>query len=351
MTHVPIAECLGEDFLAQALHREYRHVPGALDVVGLMTWDDLNQILASHRLQPPRMRLSRAGETLLVGGYTTPVATRRHTVWHRLHPAELHARLKEGASLALDSIDELHPPLGRLCEAIERELRTRVQVNLYASWSATEGFGVHWDDHDTVVVQLDGAKRWRIYGTTRPFLLYRDIEDPGEAPTEPVADLVLWPGDVLYVPRGVWPAVSADQGTRSLHVTCGLQTGPTMMSRRWAGFGGGRWSPPACRTASRGNGASASRANGSKRVRAVPVSNDVTVMEISSSSGTGSECQESVRPSPVAARAPRHTDGGIGSHAGPRVRGTLPRRAQGTPARVGGTFPLLSPRPVPSANT
>lgn len=39
-----------------------------------------------------------------------------------------------------------------------------------------------------------------------------------------MADLVLRPGDLLYVPRGVWHAVSADQGTRSLHVTCGLQT-------------------------------------------------------------------------------------------------------------------------------
>ncbi|PAM98051.1 hypothetical protein CJI59_30905 [Streptomyces sp. Alain-F2R5] len=224
MTDVSIAACLGEDFLAQALHREYRHVPGALDVAGLMTWDDLNQILGSHRLEPPRMRLSRDGETLLIGGYTAPVATRRHTVWHRLHPAELHARLTEGASLALDSVDELHPPIARLAEALERDLRTRVQANLYASWTSTEGFGIHWDDHDTIIVQLDGAKRWRIYGTTRPFPLYRDIEDPGEAPTEPVADLVLRPGDVLYVPRGVWHAVSADQGTRSLHVTCGLQT-------------------------------------------------------------------------------------------------------------------------------
>ncbi|MCO8303639.1 cupin domain-containing protein [Streptomyces sp. RKCA744] len=170
------------------------------------------------------MRLSRTGETLLVGGYTAPVATRRHTLWHRLHPAELHARLQEGASLALDSVDELHPPIARLAEAIERDLRTRVQANLYASWTSTEGFGVHWDDHDTVIVQLDGAKRWRIYGTTRPFPLYCDIEDPGEAPTEPIADLVLRPGDVLYVPRGVWHAVSADQGVRSLHVTCGLQT-------------------------------------------------------------------------------------------------------------------------------
>ncbi|MFI2511652.1 hypothetical protein [Streptomyces sp. NPDC018972] len=95
MTDLSIAACLGEDLLAQALHREYRHVPGALDVAGLMTWDDLNHILAGHRLQPPRMRLSRDGETLLVGGYTAPMATRRHTVWHHLHPAELHARLAE----------------------------------------------------------------------------------------------------------------------------------------------------------------------------------------------------------------------------------------------------------------
>ncbi|MFD8007771.1 JmjC domain-containing protein [Streptomyces mirabilis] len=63
--------------------------------------------------------------------------------------------------------------------------------------------------------------------------MYRDIEDPGEAPTEPVADLVLHPGDVLCVPRGVWHAVSADQGTRSLHVTCGLQARTSIDLMAW----------------------------------------------------------------------------------------------------------------------
>lgn len=118
----------------------------------------------------------------------------------------------------------MHCPIARLAEDIERTLRTRVQANLYASWTGTEGFGVHWDDHDTVVVQLDGSKHWRLYGTTRPFPLYRDVDQPDQPPQEPVADLVLNTGDVLYVPRGVWHAVAADQGTRSLHVTCGLQT-------------------------------------------------------------------------------------------------------------------------------
>ncbi|MEU9581003.1 JmjC domain-containing protein [Streptomyces chilikensis] len=224
MTTTSIAACLGGAFPAQALHREYRHFPQALDVTGLMTWNDLNKLLTSQRLEPPRIRLHRGGPPLNVGEYTEPVTTRRHTVWRRLHPAELHARLADGASLVLDSVDEMHRPVARLAEDIERTLRTRVQTNLYASWTGTEGFGIHWDDHDTVIVQLDGSKHWRLYGTTRPHPLHRDVEQPEQPPTEPVADLVLQAGDVLYVPRGVWHAVAADQEARSLHLTCGLQT-------------------------------------------------------------------------------------------------------------------------------
>ncbi|MFD8915036.1 JmjC domain-containing protein [Streptomyces sp. NPDC059575] len=233
MTKTSIAACLGGDFPAQALHREYRHFPRAVDVAGLMTWDDLNTLLAAHRLEPPRLRLHQGGPPLHVADYTLPVTTRRHTVWRRLLPAELHARLADGASLVLDSVDEMHRPLGRLTEDIERALRTHVQANLYASWTGTEGFGVHWDDHDTVVVQLDGSKHWTLYGSTRPYPLHTDIEASTEPPGEPVADLVLQAGDVLYVPRGIWHAVSADQGTRSLHVTCGLQTHTASDLIRW----------------------------------------------------------------------------------------------------------------------
>ncbi|MFJ8732284.1 JmjC domain-containing protein [Streptomyces bauhiniae] len=233
MTTTSIAACLGGDFPAQALHRDFRHFPAAMDVSGLMTWDDLNKLLATHRLEPPRLRLHHGGPPLHLADYTEPVTTRRHTVWRRLMPAELHARLADGASLVLDSVDEMHRPLGRLAEDIERVLRTRVQANLYASWTATEGFGVHWDDHDTVVVQLDGSKHWTLYGTTRPYPLHSDIEASTEPPGEPVAELVLHAGDMLYVPRGVWHAVAADQGTRSLHVTCGLQTHTVSDLIRW----------------------------------------------------------------------------------------------------------------------
>jgi hypothetical protein len=221
-----LAAHLGQDeFLAQVLHRHHRHVPKAVaHPEELISWDDLNTILATHRLEPPRLRLSADGEMLPGHRYTAPVTTRRHTVWQRLHPAELHARLAEGASLVLDAVDELHPAVGRAAMELEAWLRTGVQTNLYASWTERQGFGVHWDDHDVVVLQVYGAKRWRLYGPTRTAPMYKDTEEPPPPADKPDEELVLLPGDLLYLPRGWWHAVAASEGEHSLHLTFGIQT-------------------------------------------------------------------------------------------------------------------------------
>ncbi|MFH8591613.1 cupin domain-containing protein [Streptomyces rimosus] len=237
MTLVSLAERLGRDtFPARVLHRDYRHVPGALseqETGALCSFDTLNDLLATHRLEPPRLRLSAGGEMLAQHRYAVPVVTRRSTVWQRIHPAELHERLADGASLVVDAIDELHAPIGALAQELEGWLRTHVQVNAYASWTATEGFGTHWDDHDVIVVQITGAKRWKLFGPTRTAPMYRDVAEPEQPPPNPVADLVLHPGDVLYLPRGWWHAVTADQGSASLHLTCGLGTHTGADLIRW----------------------------------------------------------------------------------------------------------------------
>ncbi|MYW03444.1 cupin domain-containing protein [Streptomyces sp. SID3343] len=215
----------GEAFLARVFGREFRIARGdATTVAGLLGWEDVNAVLARHRLEPPRLRLCSGGKMLPQHLYTRPVTTRRNTVWNRIQPAALHEQLAAGATLVLDAADELHAGIGELAAQLERGFRTAVQANLYASWTANEGFGTHWDDHDVVVVQVDGAKRWRLYGPTRVAPMHRDVEAPEAPPDEPIADLVLTPGDTLYVPRGWWHAVAAENGGRSLHLTFGLQS-------------------------------------------------------------------------------------------------------------------------------
>ncbi|MEI5135190.1 cupin domain-containing protein [Streptomyces libani] len=222
---------LGGDFPAEAFGRTYRLWPRVGDFSDLFTWDDLNEIIARHRLEPPRLRLFNDGSQIPQHSYAHPVVSKRHTVWHRIEPANLHHQLKDGASLVLDAVDALHPGVEDLATALERHFRTDVQVNLYASWTPKEGFGVHWDDHDVVVVQLEGTKRWKIYGATRIDPLRVDTEAPEPPTGAPVAEIVLQAGDMLYLPRGWWHAVAATEG-RSLHLTCGLKptTGADLLS-------------------------------------------------------------------------------------------------------------------------
>lgn len=220
-----VARLGGDTFLAQAFGRTYRFVPGDADTIaGLLDWDDLNEILARHRMAVPRLRLSAGGVTVPQDSYSSPLVSRRSTVWNRLHPAALHDQLARGATLVIDAVEELHPAVQRLADELAAWLRASVQANLYASWTGMEGFGTHWDDHDVVVVQLDGAKRWKLYGPTRTSPMHQDVAEPDPPPEQPAAEFVLTAGDMLYLPRGWWHSVSASEGIRSLHLTFGLTT-------------------------------------------------------------------------------------------------------------------------------
>jgi len=51
----------------------------------------------------------------------------------------------------------------------------------------------HWDDHDVFILQVSGEKRWRVYGVTRPYPLYRDVDANTECPKEIVWEGILQP--------------------------------------------------------------------------------------------------------------------------------------------------------------
>jgi ribosomal protein L16 Arg81 hydroxylase len=138
-----------------------------------------------------------------------------------LDPAVLTARLREGATLILDAANELSPPLQRLCAGLSADFTCSSQANLYACWGVTQGFDVHWDDHDVLVVQVEGRKRWTLYGATRPSPTRRDLHAEHVRPETPLEEIVLEPGDLLYLPRGYWHA-AVGLGGPTLHLTVGL---------------------------------------------------------------------------------------------------------------------------------
>ena len=187
----------------------------------LLRWTDLDRVLRQHRLDFPRLRLALDGEVVPAHSYTEMVQTRRTGLVPRVLSAPFAEQLRAGATLVLDSVNELVEQVGDLSAQLEHDLRERVQVNLYAGWGTTHGFDVHWDDHDAFIIQIAGRKRWRLHGITRRSPLQRDVELPPRPEGEPVDDFLLEDGDVLYVPRGHWHDVSA-VGEESLHLTIGF---------------------------------------------------------------------------------------------------------------------------------
>ena len=121
-------------------------------------------------------------------------------------------------------------PVQALLHMIELELGCMVGANAYLTPpESSQGFAPHYDDIEAFCLQLQGRKRWKVYrplnkGETLPRQSSPDYVPDDLADVKPVMDVVLSPGDVLYMPRG-WihqactlPGGKKDDG-HSLHLT------------------------------------------------------------------------------------------------------------------------------------
>ncbi|HYE65717.1 MAG TPA: cupin domain-containing protein [Pyrinomonadaceae bacterium] len=224
--------CLLKDFLASSWGRQYRHIrgwPGKF--AQLLPWDRLNDLLRRHRLDFPRLRLMRDGQSLSTSSYLWHLTgVRRKVPVPRLLPVELTRHLRQGATLVLDAVDELHEPLEELAEGLELFFHERVQINAYAGWQTSRGFDLHWDDHDVFVLQVTGRKRWSVYGMTRPYPL---AQERAARPADgPLWEETLEDGDLLYIPRGWWH-VAMPLAEPTLHLTVGVHTRTGIDLLRW----------------------------------------------------------------------------------------------------------------------
>ncbi|WP_017597470.1 cupin domain-containing protein, partial [Nocardiopsis lucentensis] len=214
--------------LTSRLSEEFVHTDLGADAVrSLLTFDDLNHLLATCAPEPPRLRLHRDGSPIPVDRYTDR-ATSSRSARRVVRPESLYTELRAGASLVLDSVDRMHPPVAAAADDLMRLVRERVQANLYLIWGDSRGFDTHWDDHDTVIVQVEGTKHWQVHGPgSRPHPMKNDTDHAHTPPRDADGELhVVWegvlrPGEVIHVPRGWWHTVTGTGGV-SMHLTFGF---------------------------------------------------------------------------------------------------------------------------------
>jgi ribosomal protein L16 Arg81 hydroxylase len=224
---VPLTEA---EFLGQYLSERYcvgRGESGRF--ARLVKWQDLSEALSRMRFAEDRLQLSQHGKVLDVRQY------RQEGFGNsiRVHWRRLERLLADGATLVLNQVDEIFAGVGELAASCEDLFRIRVGVNLYAGWRTDHGFGVHWDAHDTFIVQVAGRKKWKVYEPTLAHPILRKGGEQGAEPSRPpVWEGVLEDGDILYMPRGWWHiATPLDEPT--LHLTVGWSHPTAADLLRW----------------------------------------------------------------------------------------------------------------------
>lgn len=223
----------GADFRTARLGHEVVWVEAGPEAASdLLSWEDLNDVLSTRPLEAPQLRLFRGGQQVPTAHYVREDTERRRRR-QVIHPEELYGELRDGASLILDAIDQLHPPIAAAADDLMRLVRELVQVNLYLVWGGEQGFNTHWDAHDTVVVQLVGEKSWAVHGQGRPSPMKVDSDLEHSCPDHTVWEGVLRPGDILHVPRGWWHTVRGT-GAMSMHLTFGFTRRTGIDWANWA---------------------------------------------------------------------------------------------------------------------
>lgn len=143
----------------------------------------------------------------------------------RLDKPAFYAQLRAGATLVINRIEAHSIECRRLCADVSRFTGLPTTSNAYLSFSGTGTFGKHWDTHDVFAIQLLGRKRWLVFPPTFPLPLSHHTSESFSQQAVGCAqlDVVLDPGDVLYLPRGWWhQAVPLAQP--SFHLSVGTYT-------------------------------------------------------------------------------------------------------------------------------
>jgi hypothetical protein len=131
--------------------------------------------------------------------------------------------LERGYTLVIKDAALLCARLQRTCNRLQRDLGAFVGANVYFTPAGAQGLDVHHDTHDTLTVQIEGSKTWRIFEPlvalpleSQP--LHRGTNLP---PLRVEREVTLSAGETLYLPRGYAHEAVATDG-RALHVTFAL---------------------------------------------------------------------------------------------------------------------------------
>jgi ribosomal protein L16 Arg81 hydroxylase len=230
----------------------------------LLSLADIDRLLIDYgRAQPMDIRLAKyedgREESLDPGSDQTALDVDR-----------IFSAYAEGYTVNLNHLPQRHAPARELSTSLSKTFGCTVTVNAFLTPASACGFPLHFDTHDVLILQVEGAKSWQVHPPhfrlptkthTPPLVLSPQTAHPA------IMDVVLEAGDVLYVPRGFGHHASTNDRP-SLHLTVGFHTF-TVFDLVEAALGVLAWDLPALRRSIRPNAVADQRSAAAGELAAV----------------------------------------------------------------------------------
>ena len=201
-------------------------LPGSFS--DLLSADAVDELVSERGLRTPFLRVAKNGNTLPDQSFTAPGGVGA-AIADQVSDDKLVRLFADGATLVLQGLHRVWPPIIALCQQLASELGHPVQANAYVTPPQNQGFSDHYDVHDVFVLQIAGEKRWQVRAPVLDSPLRdqpwtdrrRAVQQRATEP--PLIEAVLRPGDCLYLPRGYLHAAVALGGV-STHLTIGVHS-------------------------------------------------------------------------------------------------------------------------------
>ena len=141
-------------------------------------------------------------------------------------PIKVENYIRKGASLVLNDLVYLSKEIEGLASDLQIITNGRCQANLYFSMQSHQAFAPHFDTHDVFALHCEGEKLWNIYENfekdpiNHP-IYKQELSDKTEKPGKIIDQVLLKPGDLLYLPRGQFhDALASKNG--AIHIAFGI---------------------------------------------------------------------------------------------------------------------------------
>jgi Cupin superfamily protein len=173
----------------------------------LFDWNTLWRLIEDAVIPPEECRVTYGRRI---------VAPLFYTEAGKFNPDRLARLFDQGSSMIVFRLEAYVPAISAACRDAAAHGIHIAHAGAIVTTGGTGALDAHYDLQDLIILQVEGSKRWQIFG---PRVLKPIKEPASKQPPQapPVLDAALEAGDILFLPAGYWHL--CDNGpARSLHL-------------------------------------------------------------------------------------------------------------------------------------